>query len=46
MIDKVIMVFIHSWLVSIVTDERESHMLHPDIWLLWIFLQPRILTIF
>ena len=45
-IDKVIMVFIHSWLVSMVTDERESHMLHHDIWLLWTFLQPRILTIF
>ena len=46
MIDKVIIIFIHSWLVSMVTDERESHMLHHDIWLLWTFLQPRILMIF
>ena len=27
----VIIVFIHSWLVSMVTDERESHMLQHDI---------------
>ena len=33
-----VIVFIHSWLVSMVTDERESHMLHHDIWLLWTFL--------
>ena len=26
-IDKIIIVFIHSWLVSMVTDERQSHML-------------------
>ena len=52
-IDKIIFVFIHSWLVSMVTDESESHMLHHNIymlhhniWLLWSFLQPRILTIF
>ena len=37
-IDKIIIIFIHSWLVSMVTDERESHMLHHDIWLLWTFL--------
>ena len=46
MIDKNIIVFIHSWLVSMVTNERESHMLHHDIWLLQTFLKPRILTIF
>ena len=34
-IDKFIIVFIHSWLVSMVTNERESHMLHHDIWLPW-----------
>ena len=45
-IHKIIIVFIHSWLVSMVTDERESHMLHHDIWLLWTFLHPQILTIF
>ena len=33
---KIIIVFIHSWLVSMVTNE--SHMLHHDIWLLWTFL--------
>ena len=27
-IDKIIFVFIHSWLVSTVTNERGSHMLH------------------
>ena len=49
MIDKIIIVFIHSWLVSMVTDlsyERESHMLHHDIWFLWTFLQPQIFMIF
>ena len=40
MTDKVIIVFIHSWLVSMVTNESESHMLPHDIWLLWTFLQP------
>ena len=39
-IDKIIFVFIHSWLVSMVTSDRESHMLHHDMWLLWTFLQP------
>ena len=46
MIDKIIIIFIHSWLVSMVTDERESHMLHYDKWLLWTFLQPQSFTIF
>ena len=45
-IDKIIIVFIHSWLVSMVTDERESNMLHHDMWLLWTFWQPKILMIF
>ena len=42
-IDKNIIVFIHSWLVSMVTklsNESESHMLPHDTWLLWTFLQP------
>ena len=30
MIDKFIIIFIHSWLVSMVTHERRSHMLHHD----------------
>ena len=37
MIDKIIIVFILSWLVSMVTDlsnERESHMLHHDNYML------------
>ena len=34
MIDKIIIVFIRSWLVSMATNERGSHMLHHDIWLL------------
>ena len=45
MIDKIIIVFIHFWLMSMVTElsnEKESHMLHHDIWLLWTFLQPQI----
>ena len=37
MIVKIIIVFIHSWLVSMVTNESESHFLHHDIWLLWTF---------
>ena len=46
MIDTIIIIFIHSWLVSMVTDEGESHTLHHDIWLLWTFLQPQVFTIF
>ena len=45
-IDKIITIFIHSSLVSMVADERVSHMLHLDIWLLWSFLQPQSFTIF
>ena len=47
MIDKIIIIiFIHSWIVSMVTGERESHMLHHDIWLLRTYLQPQSFTIF
>ena len=46
LIDKIIIVFIHSWLISMVTDERESNMLHHDMWLLRTFWQPQILMIF
>ena len=46
MIDKIIIVFIHSWLVSMVTDERDSHVLHHDIWLLWTFCRLEFLLLF
>ena len=39
-IDQIIIVFIYSWFVSMVTNERESHVQYHGIMVALDFLQP------